>query len=152
MLFATSFMVGAAALFGLWAADQPDWAQDALAWIEPSPEPVLVLLVKRRDHVAAVRASVDPERVVAATDDAFALREGRVIATSPEAASEPVNLAGWVDRPIELWTARSARSLRPVRDEEGRGEEGGEPDIAALAAKETLTPTEAMALIEHLGP
>ena len=103
--------------------------------------PVLVLLVGDRSGVAAVRASVDANRILAETHDAIVLREGRVVATGPEVVGDPLMEAGFSHRSIELWAA-SQRG--PRKQEKG---EDGEPSLAALLAKPTLTPLEAIAIL-----
>ena len=115
-----------------------DWAE-SLRFGEPPS--VLVLLVADRSGVASIRAAVDPARILAETPDAIVLREGRVVATGPEVVGEPLMEAGFSDHSIELWAA-SQRGPR----KEGEGEDGG-PSLAALLAKPTLTPFEAVAIL-----
>ena len=136
-------LLGVAVGTALWLrpGSLPDWLPE-LGAEEPA---VLVLLVGDRHGVASVRAAVAPERVVAATPDAVAVEPGRIVATSPEAAGEPLMQAGWVDRPIEIWTARpvepSAQPLPVARS-------GGAPPVSPTQA--TLTPGEAMAVLREL--
>jgi hypothetical protein len=105
-------------------------------------EPVLVLLVADRAGVAAVRAAVDPGRILAETSEAIVLREGRVVATKPEAVGEPLVEAGFGNRSIELWAInpRGPRK-RAQSDDEALS-------VAALAAKPTLTPLEVLAILD----
>lgn len=75
------------------------------AWVPvlgQEEEPILVFLVGDTAGVDAVKRAIDPSRIVAETDDAFALVEGRMIAAGPEAVSEPLTAAGWIDRKVEL--------------------------------------------------
>jgi hypothetical protein len=102
---------------------------------------VLVLLVADRSGVAAVGAAVDPVRILAQTPDAIVLREGRVVATGPEAVAAPLVEAGFADRSLELWAAAPAEGWRghePVEDERS---------LATLASKPTLAPGEVIALL-----
>jgi hypothetical protein len=102
---------------------------------------VLVLLVADRSGVAAVGAAVDPVRILAQTPDAIVLREGRVVATGPEAVGGPLVEAGFGDRSIELWAAS------PPDRREGEERAEGELSLATLAGKPSLTPGEVIALL-----
>ena len=127
----------------------PAWLPD-LGGEEPS---VLVLLVGDRAGVASIRAAVAPDRVLAATPDALALEPGRIVATSPEAAGEPLMQAGWADRPIEIWTARPVEPPpAPLPTAlPGQPQPGPRGDLQAVPANQaTLTPGEAMALLRQL--
>jgi len=137
-----------------------------LLWIGPrldgglrsgfrSPEqPVLVFLVASRRGVERVEAAVDPARIVAATPDAVALVEGRVVATSATAVSEPFMAAGWADRPVELFDL--PRGDGPA-DGGPRQEPGTPPDpvqrekLAELMNKPTLSRGEALLVLRSLG-
>jgi hypothetical protein len=140
-LSCTVAVVSASILFG----ERPRWVGGSLDWVDSLPfrEPpsVLVLLVPDRSGVASVRAAVDPARILAETPDAIVLREGRVVATGPEAVGDPLTEAGFSDRSIELWKA-----TQPGPREGGAGEAGG-PSLAALLAKPTLTPLEVLAIL-----
>ena len=118
--------------------DSADWVKS----LRPGePDTVLVLLVADRSGIAAIRAALDPARILAETPDAIVLREGRVVATGPEFVGDPLMEAGLADRSIELWSAAP-----PVeRYQEER--EDGELSLAALATKPTLTLFEAMAVL-----
>jgi len=79
--------------------------------------------------------------------EALVLREGRIGASSPEAVGGPLTQVGWADRDIELG------SLRPAAISGESGRRSAEPagsarglDLAALARKPTLTPSEALAV------
>jgi hypothetical protein len=115
-----------------------DWAKSLDS---DEPAPVLVLLVPDRAGVAAVRAAVDPARILAETPEAIVLREGRVVATTPEVVGGPLTEAGFADRSIELWAA-SQRSPR-----KGERSEDEVPSLAALASKPTLTLVEVLAIL-----
>jgi len=136
-----------------------------LLWIGPkldggplsgfrSPEqPVLVFLVGSRRGVERVKAAVDPGRIVAATPDAVALVEGRVVATSAPAVSEPFMAAGWADRPVELFEL--PRGDGPA-DAEPRHTPGTPPDdaqrekLAELMNQPTLSRGEALLVLRSL--
>lgn len=122
-------------------------ARRSVEWVRSlasgEPASVLVLLVADRAGVGAVRAAVDPTRILAETPDAIVLREGRVVATGPEVIGEPLVEAGFADRSIELWAAS--------RGDPWKRAEGEDPDrahsLAALAQKPTLTPLEVLAIL-----
>lgn len=135
-----------------WRPDALDWRQDESEEEEP---PILVVLVSNADSVAAVREAVSADRILARSDEAIALREGRIVAASRDAASEMIGRAGWADAPIEIVTTVARDSIRPKRaaapppDEaaveiarERRGE------LNELSKKGTLTLPEAMRALE----
>jgi hypothetical protein len=135
----------AVASAALLLGERPRWAEGSLDWVDSLPfresPSVLVLLVSDRAGVASVRAAVDPARILVETPDALVLREGRVVATGPEAVGGPLTEAGFADRSIELW-----RASRPDPRRKG-GSEDGELSLAVLAAKPTLTPLEVLAIL-----
>jgi hypothetical protein len=63
-------------------------------------ESVLVVLVDDRAAVAAMRAASDPTRILVATSDVVAFRDGRVFATDLEAAAWGVEEAGFSGRSV----------------------------------------------------
>ena len=65
-------------------------------------DPVLVVVVDDPRAVAAVRASVREDRIVAEQPGGLALAEGRVVAAGHTVASELINAAGWSRREIQL--------------------------------------------------
>ncbi len=144
-LLCTSCIVGVALAAVLLGGMRTPLVEDGIEWAtslgSDEPGPVLVLLVADRSGVAAVRAAVDPARILAETSEAIVLREGRVVATKPEAVGEPLVEAGFADRSIELW-AISPRG--PRKREQGDDEA---LSLAALAAKPTLTPLEVLAIL-----
>jgi hypothetical protein len=128
------------------------------AWLATSAQPseaeqeaVLVFLVNEPSVVRALAAGVDRSRVVARSEDALALREGRIVAAGPEAASRLLAEAGWTNRPIELVTPASVRApwWRGAGEPAPDGEEGA-LDIAELASKPTLTLPEALAALRAM--
>jgi hypothetical protein len=136
-----SVLVLAAPLLG----QRPALLEQSVGWVKSlgsSETPsVLVLLVADRSGVAAVGAAVDPVRILAQTPDAIVLREGRVVATGPEAVAAPLVEAGFADRSLELWAAAPAEGWRghePVEEERS---------LATLASKPTLAPGEVIALL-----
>jgi hypothetical protein len=128
----------------------PGPVEKGIEWVKSldsrEPDPVLVLLVADRSGVAAVRAAVEPTRILAETPDALVLREGRVVATSPEVVGGPLGDAGFADRSIELWApTRGDRQKREKGEDEGLS-------LSALAKKPTLTPLEALAILSGAVP
>jgi hypothetical protein len=130
--------------------ESPGPVERSIGWVKSldsrDPDPVLVLLVADRSGVAAVRAAVEPTRILAETPDAIVLREGRVVATSPEVVGGPLGEAGFTDRSIELW-APSRRNRQKREKGEGAG-----LSLAALAKKPTLTPLEVVAILNGSVP
>jgi len=137
------------------------WHRDALASLPEleslvsfhQPEPVLILLVGSQDSVERVRSAIAPERIVASSPDAFAIDVGCIVTVDVEAASDPLNAAGWADRPLEILTPDRLAQATPASDA------GADPDAEAapelpplseLAKKPTLTLGEAMRLLEHI--
>jgi hypothetical protein len=119
--------------------------EQSVGWVKSlgsgEPTSVLVLLVADRSGVAMVGAAVDSARILVQTPDAIVLREGRVVATGPEAVGVPLSDAGFADRSIELWAAAPPKRWKPEEPAEG------EHSLAALASKPTLTPGEVIALL-----
>ena len=125
--------------------ERPALVEQSVDWVKSlgssEPASVLVLLVADRSGVAMVGAAVDPARILVQTPDAIVLREGRVVATGPEAVGDPLSEAGFADRSIELWAVAPSEQWK--RDEPAEGE----LSLAALASKPTLTPGEVIALL-----
>ena len=143
-LFCLSSTVAAVLGFAL-VVERPALLEGSASWVKSlrpgGPDSVLVLLVTDRSGVAAIRAALDPARILAETPDAIVLREGRVVATGPEFVGDPLMEAGFADRSIELWSAA------PAVQQHQEEREGEELSLAALARKPTLTPFEAMAVL-----
>lgn len=113
--------------------------------------PVLVLLVGGESSVAALRAAVDPGRIVARGEGGFALREGRIVAADHRAAERVLTTAGWLDRPLEIVTTASSPSRRSeASGPEGKEGPAGRPDLPELSQKPTLTIPEAIAALRTL--
>jgi hypothetical protein len=143
-------LVGASSL----AFDWPDW----ISGHGSSDERVLVFLVGHRDRVAHVRASVDPDRIVVATPDAIALREGRIVAVDADSVPAPYTEAGWMDREIEImhlqrvewWRGeRTARAV--VRSGEGEADAARVARLQELLQKGTLTAGEQIFLLQAMN-
>jgi hypothetical protein len=143
-IFCLSCTVAVVLGFAL-VGERPALPEGSAAWVKSlrpgDPDSVLVLLLTDRSGVAAIRAALDPARILAETPDAIVLREGRVVATGPEFVGDPLMEAGFADRSIELWSATPA--VRWNREER----EDGELSLAALAQKPTLTLFEVMAVL-----
>ncbi|MCH6563893.1 MAG: hypothetical protein O7B23_05800 [Deltaproteobacteria bacterium] len=94
-----STLAGGLRLLMLGLADWEAIRLKAESWFDAGvglavEEPVRGLLVGDPRSVAKIRDAVDPDHIVASTPQAFALVEGRISATSIEAASRPLNRAG----------------------------------------------------------
>jgi len=145
-------------VFLLGAGYHLGWHRDVLAELPPleslvpapQPEPVLILLLGSEESVESVRSAIASERIVASSPGAFAIDSGRIVAVDVETASDPLNAAGWADRPLEILTAD--RLARAPGAGTGAGAEAPPslPPIAELAKKPTLTAGEAMRLLEHI--
>ncbi len=98
--------------------------------------PVVVLVVGTPENVDIMRKVVGSERIVASTRSAFALEDGRIIASSLETVGEPVTAAGWVDRPLEIvappkrWREPSAA----LEKESGGASPGAHPELSQSEA------------------
>jgi hypothetical protein len=110
-----------------------------------APATVTVVLVPSRAGVAAVQQAVAPDRIVATAPGGFALREGRVVAASHEAASELIGRAGWTDARIEILTPDARQD-----DARASAPRGSDAELAALAHKPTLSPADAKRVLELL--
>ncbi len=119
----------------------------------PDTQPVLVFLLPGESEVDTVREAIDSSRIVARTQQGFAVTEGRIVATGHSAVETLLTLANWTDRSLELYVPSSTR----VRRSGGGGEpesdaDGSSPgiNIAELAKKPTLTPFEALAFLKAM--
>jgi hypothetical protein len=125
-----------------------------LPFADVSQDRVLVFLVGNREGVDRVRTAVDPARVVAATEDAIALREGRIVAVNVAAVSDPYTAAGWLEREIEIFHVERAAPKRPGRSGGGEGTEVDPERMAkpaALVQKPTLSAGEQMFVLQTMN-
>ena len=141
------------------SAEKPDWVSE-LEIFDRHSDPILVVLVGGAGGVERVRSVIPDERVIAESPGAFALVEERIIAANAEAASGPINQAGWIDREIELvaipmgadrrW--EQSRSARRRGQAQGQSpeDEAKAAKIAELLQKPTLNAVEAMVLLQHM--
>ena len=152
-LFQVSTLVGGLLLLLLWLADWDTIRLQAASWFDApvelnADEPITVMLVGDAERVAAIRDAVDPDRIVASTPDAFALVEGRIIATSVEAASWPLNQAGWASRSVEIVVP--PRKLTPgYAATQNRGP-GSEDPSGALKDKDFLSQGQTLNLLNKM--
>jgi len=118
--------------------------------VTSTQEPVMVMLVGNVEGVDAVRAAVDPDRIVASTPEAFALIEGRIVATSIAAASGPLNRAGWASRNIEIVV--SPQKLTPGFAKKATASGAGRPEdpFAALKDEDSLTSAQSLKLLKAM--
>jgi hypothetical protein len=114
-------------------------------------ESVLVIFVSSAGAVADVRAVVADERIVAESPQAFAVREGRIIADGRESAGDIVSAAGWVERDLKLMRVRT-KATRAQAASTGKAGEGGlAPEkLAELLSRDTWTHAEATLLLDHI--
>lgn len=145
----TALVVFAGGLFV--ALERPAWVP--FVGGAASEEPVLVFLVGSRSGVESVKRAVAPDRIVAESPDAFALVEGRMVATDAEAASGPLMAAGWADRDVELFVLPKNDGLDRRA---GAGSAGGSDDprfarLMELMNKPTLSYGEAMFVMQAMN-
>ena len=110
-------------------------------------EPVMVVVVKSHEDIAAVRAAVDPERIVANSLDGFVVREGRVVVASVEAAGPLLSVAGWGEAKLEIVKLEARPVLRGTPPSGAGGSGSG---LDALYTKPTLTVDEALRALQLL--
>jgi hypothetical protein len=136
-------------LFALHGASlRPERRLDApQAQAAPPPRDGVMIVVVRDDAaVRMVRDAVDPDRIVANALDGFAVREGWLVVSAPEAAGPLLALAGWSEAALEIVRPAPRGTLPPA------AAPGAQPGrLASLLAKPTLTVDEALgalALVE----
>lgn len=147
-----AFSIGAVivgTLVFLFYVSPPSWKLPRLGdWVEGTFETaidpsVVVLVVGTPENVDIMRQAVGSERIVASARNAFALDDGRIIASSLEAVGESVTAAGWVDRPLEI--------LAPPKHRGAPGEAPEKEDAgASAAARQRLSQSEALLLLNQL--
>ncbi|MFQ5513780.1 MAG: hypothetical protein ACE5FG_05025 [Myxococcota bacterium] len=149
---------GLALLFwGPWSPELPSLELPELRASFPGESrvpPVTVVLLPDRSSVRVLREAVAPERVVVSSEEAVVLAEGHVFATSIEAATEPINRAGWAERPIRF--ARGSGQARPsaVRHEEataGASQRATDADaFLSLKDERSLSHSDTLRLLEAM--
>ena len=97
-------------------------------------KPVLVVVVGDLQQLARVRAAIDDGRIVAESDDAFALKERRVVSESFAGVGPMLTAAGWGDDSLEIVAIR----LPPSERDSDRSSE-----LAELMKKPALNVMEA---------
>ena len=157
VLFQASLLGAGLIVLLLWGANWEWRPVELMPWLsrafakEPLQEhtdlPVTVMLVGNRESVAAIREAVHPDRIVASTPDGFALIEGRIIATSVEAASRPLNKAGWADRQIEIVLPPAPLMPDFPATQRSSAGTGSTDPVSALKDKKVLTPAETRKLL-----
>jgi len=133
------------------ALERPAWLPDA--WAAAAEGRVLIFVVGDERGVQSVREAVDPARILYASDDAVVLAEGRVVATSTSAVSQPLNELGWRDRELEFFHVERA-------DPFGRSAGGGDAEsvdpermakLRTLVNKPTLTYGEQIFVLQAMN-
>jgi hypothetical protein len=144
-------LAGAAVAVLVWRGGLSEPLRQARASWSEEPPSVLVILVERKRDVAAIRATVDPGRILAHDESGFALEEGRVVAAGHDAVGTILTSAGWLDRPLEVFVPSSftrGGELEPTEDRKGAS--GPSDDLGALMQKPTLSATEALSVLRAL--
>lgn len=117
----------------------------------PAEAPVLVIVVGTASRVRRVHAAIDRRDLVIDTPGAFALGERagtprRIVAANYDAVGPLLGDAGWADAKLEIVTPRLRRD-GDTRHQPARSGGSEALDLGALAAKPTLTLSEAVALL-----
>ncbi len=120
---------------------------------EPS---VMVIVVGTRGRVASVRKAVSSDRILATSENGFAIQGRRLIAVSLENVGGLLMKAGWEDAPLEILTA-SRRSRtgggRPGEGPQDTDRSSAQAEAAILADlmnKPTLNSLEAQRVLSLL--
>ena len=108
-------------------------------------ESVMVVIVRDEATLDAVRAVVSRDRIVAEEPSGFALREGRIVASSHDAVGGLITRAGWTQGRLEIVTPGSLSAPRAAT-----GRSSGDGELNALFSKRTLSPAEARRALELL--
>ncbi len=115
---------------------------------QASQPSVMVVVVGTRGRVASVRAAVSDDRIMAASEDGFALRGRRLVAVSLEDVGNLLMRAGWDDAPLEILTAaRHGRRGQQSRDPDRATAEAEAAILADLMNKPSLNYLEAQRLL-----
>ena len=158
-LFQCSMLAGGMLLLLLWGSTG-DWEIPQLSPTtdsagkdisEGTGPAVTILLIPDAEGVRAIRHAIDPDRIVASSPDAFALAEGRIVATSVESASGPLNQAGWSKRPIEIVTPPSRATPRFESARSSSREAAPADAVSALKDKRVLTRNESIRLLNEMS-
>ena len=146
-------------IWGPWSDRLPN-VSELMSYVTDMTEmateaPVVVMVMRDQASVNTVRAVIEPKRILAASEDAFATAEGRIFATSIEAASEPLNLAGWANRRIEFVDVAGKRKptfaeIQARAQAEEAAEVASETAMDALKNKDSLTRSEALELLQEM--
>ena len=146
----SAFIVFSAGLY--LALERPAWTARVPEVLQSSEPPVMVFLVGNRGGVELMKRAVDPARIVAESPDAIALVEGRIIATSPSAVSDPIMQAGWSARRIEIFTLPKNDGLNRGRSasRQGRQRDPRMGRLMELINKPTLSQSEAVFALQAM--
>jgi hypothetical protein len=106
-----------------------------------------VILVGDATRVAGVRNAVAPERVVAESREAFAVKERRIVAASAEDVGELIARSGWTQARLEIVDTGRVRG-NPLSNPQPASPEWEK--IAHLIEKPTLTVAEARLVLGAL--
>ncbi len=117
---------------------------------QASQPSVMVVVVGTRGRVASVRTAVSDDRILAASEDGFALQGRRLVAVSLEDVGNLLMRAGWDDAPLEILTAARHGRGRPSRDPDRATAEAEAAILADLMNKPSLNYLEAQRLLSLL--
>ena len=105
---------------------------------ELKSKPVLVFVVGDLQQLAQVRAAIDDERIVAESDDAFALKERRVISESFAGVGPILTAAGWGDDSLEIVAIRLHASQTGSDRTSGLSDLMNKPTLNLMEARRAL--------------
>jgi hypothetical protein len=112
-----------------------------------APATVTVVLVSDPGTLAAVRRAIAPERIVAESSRAFAVRDRRIVSASEEDVGPLIGAAGWTDARIDIVKAgQVSGGPAPAAMTPG----GRDAELRTLSAKATLSAAEAMRALQFL--
>lgn len=117
-------------------------AKRSPAWkrlTKPEAEPVLVVVVGEAARVDLVRKAVDRQRILHEAEDAFALRERRIIAASFDQVGPLLMAAGWRDDPLEIVTLRPTPTGSPADQADKLADLMNKPTLNLVEARMALS-------------
>ena len=107
-------------------------------------DPVLVFVIPGVENARRLRAAIAPERIVWQGADGLALAGGRVLALDLDAAGDVIEIAGWVDRPIQIVRLEDPQREEDTELEGGASREERLARLRSLVNKPTLSRGEQM--------
>lgn len=113
-------------------------------------EPVLVFVIPGVENARRVRAAIKPERIVWQGKEGLALAGGRVLALNLDSAGDVIELAGWVDRPIQIVRLDDPQPEQDAASD-GASREERLVRLRSLVSKPTLSRGEQMFIMSAMN-